>query len=814
MKELRIGLVLYGGVSLAIYINGVTTEVWNLLVASKANSDKTGNSVSKLSGTAKVFSDLLSELEKDRKFHDLRVVVDAVAGTSAGGVNGVALAKAIVDGGDMSDLNDVWIEKADISKLGTIPEKAAWWKLGAVNIAASVSSRVANVRKQIEALPGLTWQWVVDQGFGLLSKDNPVESPLDGFYFSKMIADTFLKMNGSKGQFRPLLPGESNFDLFVTCTDFYGWPRHLPVSRQFHPEALYERTHAHRLHFFQQSSGNGFDDDFGLTFAARATAGFPVAFPAVNKEDAFQAYSKAQAPITPNKPTTFIDSHLREHKLAGYDGERAWMVDGGLLDNKPFTYVTKAIEKKTADRQVYRTVIYVEPDPEGEVEQAGINQPKAKDVIGGLFGLFRHEPVFQDLRELQARNSKVERIRDIVAVNTFEAIARLKKKGVAEGIPWPPQSADEINKWRILANEFALNGNVSGFAGYTALKARRAAEKLADLICNALKYPAPSRHAYVVRQVVRVWLDMKGALSPPEYNEERGVFEMNDAQLGLLRAFDHAFRLRRLRSVVYAINREYEIETPETSDHRRDLDLAKDRIGKIIRSIESLSENNDAELRDVIRVAFDNIVPDAGIDEIVGSVNANPAEVAERFGEVFESIYAGIRNRMSAVIDGLNNDLFETISQVPASHGSFNRVAEAFVAFPVIDVAVYPILDSASITELYPVQVMRVSPHDSTCLTDDQTRLKGRELGAFAGFLDREAREHDLVWGRLDACERLLDLVLSAATDGKSSDLVTQKRNHFLSRLFNAVLEEENARGNSQIEVFTTLLVEYTLKSG
>ena len=34
-KELRIGLVCYGGVSLAVYMHGVTKEVWNLARASR-----------------------------------------------------------------------------------------------------------------------------------------------------------------------------------------------------------------------------------------------------------------------------------------------------------------------------------------------------------------------------------------------------------------------------------------------------------------------------------------------------------------------------------------------------------------------------------------------------------------------------------------------------------------------------------------------------------------------------------------------------------------------------------------------------------
>ena len=37
-KELRIALVCYGGVSLAVYMHGVTKEVWKLARASRAKS--------------------------------------------------------------------------------------------------------------------------------------------------------------------------------------------------------------------------------------------------------------------------------------------------------------------------------------------------------------------------------------------------------------------------------------------------------------------------------------------------------------------------------------------------------------------------------------------------------------------------------------------------------------------------------------------------------------------------------------------------------------------------------------------------------
>src|SRR3546814_20089968 len=93
MKELRIGLVLYGGVSLAVYMNGIATEFWSALRASRSH---TGTGGAALGGTPAVYRDLLQELEALTSGAKLRNVVDAVAGLYDGDVNGAALARARV----------------------------------------------------------------------------------------------------------------------------------------------------------------------------------------------------------------------------------------------------------------------------------------------------------------------------------------------------------------------------------------------------------------------------------------------------------------------------------------------------------------------------------------------------------------------------------------------------------------------------------------------------------------------------------------------------------------------------------------------
>ncbi len=89
-KELRIALVCYGGVSLAVYMHGVTKELWKLVRASRGFI--AGDAPPP--GVEGVYCRLLDHLETEKGLR-LRVLTDIVAGASAGGINGVFLAQAI-----------------------------------------------------------------------------------------------------------------------------------------------------------------------------------------------------------------------------------------------------------------------------------------------------------------------------------------------------------------------------------------------------------------------------------------------------------------------------------------------------------------------------------------------------------------------------------------------------------------------------------------------------------------------------------------------------------------------------------------------
>ena len=91
-REIRIAIVLYGGVSLAVYENGVVRCFHDLL-------QKRG-----------IFSVLLELLDAD-------ATVDVIAGTSAGGINGLMLAAALENGADFSTTADLWRKDGDFGRL-------------------------------------------------------------------------------------------------------------------------------------------------------------------------------------------------------------------------------------------------------------------------------------------------------------------------------------------------------------------------------------------------------------------------------------------------------------------------------------------------------------------------------------------------------------------------------------------------------------------------------------------------------------------------------------------------------------------------
>jgi patatin-related protein len=111
-KELRLALICYGGVSLAVYMHGVTREIWHLLRASRSFHDGLDPSP----GCEAIYRDIMADMAAKSGLK-IRVLADIIAGSSAGGINGIFLSQAIVTGQSLEPLTDLWLETADVDTL-------------------------------------------------------------------------------------------------------------------------------------------------------------------------------------------------------------------------------------------------------------------------------------------------------------------------------------------------------------------------------------------------------------------------------------------------------------------------------------------------------------------------------------------------------------------------------------------------------------------------------------------------------------------------------------------------------------------------
>ena len=338
--ELRLALVCYGGVSLAIYMHGITKELEKLTRASaQLIADPQTNPFREDQSEHAYFEALQRKAALDR--YRTRVVVDIISGTSAGGINGVCLAKSLALDAPQDGLRDLWLTKGAILKL--------------------LASR-------------------------------PLLPPLAGNRMLKWINEAFSDMDGkSKGT---LMPPGLTLNLYVTTTDIHGYNRPLPVAD---PPAVNTVVNKHVFEFYNREGTGNLDGthNAALAFAARATSCFPGAFPATRLADITPEEAR----------TAFPGEFCRAYELAGSPVDQTFFIDGGVLDNFPFRHAVRAIPGKPASTQVNRRLLFIEPDPSDPQAGPDGAVPGFRATIwAGLSKLPRRQPIGDAFDELMVYN--------------------------------------------------------------------------------------------------------------------------------------------------------------------------------------------------------------------------------------------------------------------------------------------------------------------------------------------------------------------------------------------------------------------------
>ncbi len=756
-KELRLASICYGGISLAIYMHGVTKEIWRLARASRAF----------LAGSPPVDAHeaawiaLFQQIETEEQLR-VRVLPDIVAGASAGGINGIFLAQAIATGQSLEPLTALWLDNADVdtlldpdaqplsrfTKFWAMP--IVWWLSGrrGGTIQQTVSKEARDeVRAKLSRLVRARW----------------FAPPFGGREFSAMLLDAFDAMAaGTPGP--RLLPIGQPLDLFVTVTDFGGHPQTLGLNSPTH---IVETEHRLTIGFSQGGTpGDGFAHPIELAFAARATASFPGAFPPFNiaEIDGIVAASK--------RPWPSREAFLaRIFPGRAAQGEHSVLIDGSVLANAPFRPAIEALRDRPARREVDRRFIYIDPKPgmkavkltrRGEAVLPGF----IATIFGAMSDIPREQPIRDSLEALEARSARIRRLQRIVESIQPDVEAAIESLfGRTFFLDRP--TAARVSNWRRRAQDRAARDAGYGYGAYAHAKLSGIVEDIAGLAQRI--DPAVEGERYeAFRQALWAEVRRRGA-DAVFAGAGKGA---SDAAIDFFRNFDLGFRVRRLRFVLRTVAR------------LQDQGLVSEtEIGPLRTTLfRLLSHYLERE-----RAAFyTNVV-------IVDA----PA---------FLSSIATLRN-LTALDAETDTALAEVFAACPKTER--RTILFAYLGFPFFDLATLPMLQGEGLDEFDPIKVDRISPEDATMVRSGVIEtLKGIEFNSFGAFFSRAYRENDYLWGRLHGADRLFDIVLS------TSNLAPGTVSAIKRRLLLSILDDEQKRLTRIAPLFGEVRAEIAPSSG
>ncbi|MFO1241419.1 MAG: patatin-like protein [Sphingomonadaceae bacterium] len=747
-KELRLALVCYGGISLAIYMHGVTKEVWHLVRASRAYH----SGLTPGTKVEAVYVELFRLIEKTAHLK-LRVLNDIIAGASAGGINGIFLAKAITSGQSLDPLTDMWLDNADVDKLLDPDARpmSSFTKFWATPIAWLALSRRGGTVDRTVAAEGRD---EVRSKLSRFVRARWFEPPFGGPVFTNMLLDAFDAMARSKTE-RRLLPAAQPLDLFVTVTDFAGHPETL---RLHSPSHVIETEHRLTLSFTDRAGrGTHFDDIASLAFAARATASFPGAFPPLN-------VSEIDIVLADRGQTWPGRFEFLARSLPGVSSkaETAILIDGSVLANAPFGPAVEALRDRPSRREVDRRFVYIDPKPgmrsvrltkKGKAELPGF----FATIFGAMSDIPREQPIRDSLEAIESRSSRIRRMQRIIDAMRPDVEAAIEAM-LGRTFFLDNPTAARLKSWRNKAQERAARDAGYSYAAYGHAKLSHIVEEIAALA--ARQDPELRGHRFdTLRQSLWDEVRRRGAdmitLGPG-----KGA---STAAIQFFRAHDLRFRIRRLRFVLRAIDA-LQVDGRVAED---DVEPLRDAIFKLLSRYldregvgfyELLSHDNAAAMLDDIEAQRSLTQLDAEID----------AEFAQAIGNCPKS--------------------------------SRRTILYAYLGFPFYDLTTLPMLQGEGLDEFDPIKVDRISPEDATAIRKGVLEtLKGIQLNSFGAFFSRSYRENDYLWGRLHGADRLFDIVISSAGIDPAEATALKRE------LLYAVLDEERPRLLHIPDLFETL---------
>jgi patatin-related protein len=745
-KELRLALICYGGISLAVYMHGITKEVWRLARASRAFHAREADN----GGSEGVYRRLLQSMA-DECGLELRVLVDILTGASAGGINAIFLAEAIAAGRSLEPLTDLWLDVADVDRL-IDPEVSAVSRLAKAAAAMPFAWAMARRGDMVDQTVEAGHRDEVRRKLANFVRARWFAPPFSGPGFTELLLGAFDAMAaGEVGP--PLLPAYQPLDLFVTVTDFHGHPERL---RLHSPPEVTEREHRITLSFRKEAGVEcRLAERAELVFAARATASFPGAFPPFQVGE-LDKVLEDRGQSWPGR-AEFLVRALPRH-VAIDDAESAVLIDGSVLANAPFRPAIAALRRRPARREVDRRFVYIDPKPgqrSMRLTDSGRQEPPGffATIFGALSDLPREQPIRDNLEAIDSRSSRIRRLSRIVEAMRPEVEAAIERAFGATIFLLRP-TPKRIAGWRARAQLLAARGAGFAYAAYAQLKLSAVVEEIAGALFRRSGGGERTRRE---RLREAVWAEVNA----------RGLAVANPSSGGasaemilLLRNFDAAFRIRRLRFLTrHLAAMEEPVDAP-----RQAIRLAREAAYDLLARYQAAAEITEPA------TAIETVATDCG---------------------AAMTALAGLLD-----LKRIDEESDERMTEVMAAFPKPERRSFilTYLGFPFYDIATFPLLQGEGLDEFDPVKVDRISPEDATAIREGgaAATLKGIQFNSFGAFFSRAYRENDYLWGRLHGADRLIDIAVSALPDGAFLPpglTATLKRD-----AFRAILAEERAR--------------------
>ncbi|MGI9326399.1 MAG: patatin-like protein [Pseudomonadales bacterium] len=765
-RELRLAVVIYGGASLAVYMHGVTKELLKLVRASKvlheigvdgaATTAYSAGPDQRPHDTEAIYFELLKQLNEK---HHTRVVIDVIAGASAGAINGVMLAKALVDDATLDAHTDLWLSSADADELrGESVSRLRKWYLYPFLRALSLWLPDAltdddEVRGKLTRLVRTSW----------------FRAPFSGSKLCHRFLEALDTMRRARRSNSTLLPPDQRLDVYASITDLFGYPRMIRlhdrlVARESAHGAYCRLTHVHD----QQGEGaSDFADDNipALVWAARASSSYAGAFAPFQHKELMQVLEEREQ-HWPGE-NRFLRECLFDSggnpATALFDPRQRLFLDGGIVNNKPFGAALEALQHRPADRKVERVILYVEPDP--NLEDAA-SSDRALGYLGTIraaaSSIPRNQPIADDLQDIMDQDLRARSNRRVIENNRHAIAALVEKLVAAEGAP---SDIRALTAARRAATGLAAKELGLGYRAYVHRRLWRLSEALAEeWAILTPELDDPERRSLMLSTIYGWW--------KPAHEAADSAPVDHAAEDAFLSGVDVSYRIRWVQYVIRRLNQQDRVQQLD-SESQDALSTFKREAYAILDGLYLSRRARGVDPKLAVR--------------LIEAARALPLP-AESAAVLLRALAASMD---LAAIDKRMDAIFSKFYGAQQDEQMRSHMLTEYLGFPLYDALLLsPGSEHGGPDPLTELRVERVSPADADSLASAFSGLKCRQFMGFLGFFNRGFREHDYLWGRLNGAERVVDLLSSLL----ETEVDQAAENDVLRRLFERILSRERAR--------------------